>query len=124
MPLSNDHHPMQYKDVDNNMSHEDEEDLAQFSELWEPIFSTYPVIIDKLPIFQLRPDNFIVAPPMDLDEIGIEGDDMSEDDLPINGDSGLPVDGNCPCQSLLNHVHICSRCACRQPSFQPLRYFC
>jgi hypothetical protein len=94
-PLSDvniDDYPVQYEDTD-NMFYGDEDDLTTFSELWEPISSTVPFIIDKPLSPQLRPDDFIIAPRMDPDEIAIEGDDPFEDDLPNGDDSGVPIDG-------------------------------
>jgi hypothetical protein len=87
-----DDYPVQYEDMD-NMSYRDEDDLTPFSKLWEPVSSTVPVIIDKPLSFQLRPDDFIIAPGMDPDEIAIEGDDLFEDEPPIHSDSGVPIDG-------------------------------
>lgn len=91
-PLSDvniDDYPVQYEDAD-NMSYGDEDDLTPFSELWEPVSSTVPFMIGK----PLSPDDFIIAPRMDHNEIAIEGDDLFEDDLPDCDDSGAPIDGD------------------------------
>jgi hypothetical protein len=74
-----------------NFPNNDKDTPTPFSSLWEPVASTFPVIIDNAHNIQFRPENFFVIVSSNHNKITLDNNDLFEDYMPSDEHSDMPI---------------------------------